>query len=56
MENQKRISLRIKKTLLERIDRFAEKKHISRTQAIEMLLRYVLAQNNSGTGNDEGKE
>ena len=56
MENQKQISLRIKKTLLERIDRFAEKKQVSRTQAIEMLLRYVLAQNNFGTGSDEEKE
>ena len=40
---KKQISVRMKKTLLERIDRFAESRQITRTQAVEMLLQSVLS-------------
>lgn len=43
---KKQISVRMKKTLLERIDRFAESRQITRTQAVEMLLQSVLSKQN----------
>lgn len=43
---KKQISVRMKKTLLERIDRFAEIRQITRTQAVEMLLQSVLSKQN----------
>lgn len=43
---KKQISVRMKKTLLERIDRFAESRQITRRQAVEMLLQSVLSKQN----------
>lgn len=43
---KKQISARMKKILLERIDRFAESRQITRTQAVEMLLQSVLSKQN----------
>ena len=43
---KKQISVRMKKTLLERIDRFVESRQITRTQAVEMLLQSVLSKQN----------
>lgn len=43
---KKQISVRMKKTLLERIDRFAESRQITRAQAVEMLLQFVLSKQN----------
>ena len=43
---KKQIYVRMKKTLLERIDRLAESRQITRTQAVEMLLQSVLSKQN----------